>query len=482
MALLDRIVRARQRDLARRRPSSGELAWPVGRGSVLETDRAWGHDLSEFAPDADYGDYLATSNDVYSVVSARARLVSAARLRFYRGSGAEKVEKPDSNAAQLYRRVNDHWTAERLERMDELAMGIWGHTAWAIEPGRRGEPDQIWWLKPSRLRPVPHATEYLAGFLYEPVHGDPPIPFKPDEIVWFRYPNPLDEFAPLSPLAAARLAADTASAMAKANRNLFTNGMMAGGLIVPSDDKVTFTQDQAADLERQFAARMKGVDNKHRWAVLRYEAKVQALNISPKDAEFVAGMNMTFRQVCRAYGMQPSLQGDLEHATLANVGGFERIEWSRTLVPDLNLRAGEVREQYLPRFRGAPDYCEYDYSNVPALQEAASEIWTRQAQALDRGLFTINEVRKELGKPPVPWGDQPYLPVNKAPVGEDGQLQLPENPGDSGAGGGENGKKPPDDEVNPANQPTTPRDLDHHAARRLLAAVAAFKPINGVRL
>ena len=68
---------------------------------------------------------------------------------------------------------------------------------------------------------------------------------------------------------------------------------------------------------------------------------------------------------------------------------------------------------------------------------------------------------------------QPYMPVNKAPVGPDGQLQLPKaEPATDPA-------SLPDDEVNPANQPESPRHLDHHAARRLLAALA---PTNGVRL
>jgi HK97 family phage portal protein len=458
VGLLDRIAAARH-----------ERAWPVGAGSVLLGDRFNGHDQSEFSP-LEYGDYLATSNDIYSVATARARLVSAVKLRFFNGSGADKAELPDSDPARLYRKVNAFWTAERLERMDELAMAVWGQTAWAIERGARGEPDEIWWLKPSQLRPVPHEVSYLEGLLYEPLLGEPPIHFTPDEIVWFRYPNPIDEFSPLSPLAAARLAADTASAMAKANRNLFENGLMAGGFIVPDDERITFTVDQANDLERQFAARMKGVDKAHRWAVLRYQAKMQALNITPKDAEFVAGLGLSFRQVCRAYGMQPSLLGDMEHATLANTTAFERLEWSRTLVPDMHLRASEVREQYLPRFRRGPDHCEYDFTSVPALQEAASEAWAREAQALDRGAITINEWRKSKGMPPVPWGETPYMPVNKAPLGPDGQLQLPDKP----AGG-----QLPDDEVNPASQPESPRFLDHHAARRLLAA---FAPTNGVRL
>jgi HK97 family phage portal protein len=462
VGLLDRI-QARKADLGRR-------AWPVGPGSIMGTDSSWGHDLSEFSP-LEYGDYLATSNEIYSVVSSRARLMSGLQLKFFRGRGSDKVEKPESNAARVHRYVNDFWTAARLERMDEMSMGVWGHTAWALEPTDRsgGEPGQIWWMKPSQLKPVPHELHYLGGFLYEPIVGGPSIHFEPHEVCWFRYPNPLDEFSPLSPLAAARLAADTASAMGRANQNLFVNGLMAGGVIVPGTDKVTFSAEQAKDLERQFGARMKGVDKAHRWAVLRYEAQIQALNVTPKDAEFIAGLGLTFRQVCRAYGMQPTLQGDMDGATLANVTAFERLEWSRTMVPDSTLRAAEVREQYLPRFKGAPDHCEYDYSTVPALQESETEAWAREAQALDRGAITINEWRRKHGMPDVPWGDKPYMPVNKAPLGADGQLQLPAAP---------EGEKLPDDEVNPANAPESPRSFTHLEARRFLEAVQ----LNGVKL
>lgn len=456
VGLVDRVLAARRGH-----------AWPVGPGTVLMGDRYFGHDQSEFAP-PEYGDYVATSNDVYSVVMARARLLSGLRLRFYRGSGTNKKDADASPAAKLYRYVNPYWTAERLERMDEIAMGLWGHTAWAIEPGAGGQPDQIWWLKPSRLKPVPHERHYLAGFLYEAVTGEA-IPFEPHEIVWFRYPNPLDEFSPLSPLAAVRLAADTGSAMMKSNFKLFEQGLQVGGLVVPDTGNVAFSPEQAGDLEKQLERRFKGVEKAHRWGVLRFEAKFHQMSMTPKDAEFIDGLNMTFRQVCRAYGMQSALQGDLEHATLANATAFERLEWSRTLKPDADLRAAEVREQYLPRFRDRVDWAEYDFTSVPALQESATEQWVREAQALDRGALTINEWRQSKGMAPVPWGDRPYMPVNKAPLNDDGTLDMPEP-----------AARPPDDEANPSNpapQVNGEKNLDHRAARRLLAALA--NPING---
>jgi HK97 family phage portal protein len=404
-------------------------------------------------------------------VSMRARMMSQLELCFYEGRGAEKKELPDSAAAQLYRYVNPFWTRARLTRMDEMSMGVWGETFWAIER-ERGEPKEIWWLKPSRVQPVTHETNYIQAFTYHSVSGEI-ITFAPDEVIWHRYPNPLDEFSPLSPLAAARLAADTAISAMQANNQAFSNGLSIAGLIVPpGQDKVVFSDEQAQELEVSLKRKFSGAKNSHKWAVLRHEAKFQPLQMTQKDAEYLGGLNMSFRMACRAYGMPSALLGDMEHATLANLRELQRGAWEQTLIPDAVLREQEIEEQFLPMFRGGPDHCSHYVEGIPALQEAASEAWSRDVQALDRGLFTINEIRKRLGMPPVPWGEKPYMPANKGPIDDQGLPQLPST---------DNGAKLPDDEVNPSNAAQYPRSFVHHMeARRLLAE---FKPLalNGSR-
>lgn len=402
--------------LARRRMLRQERAWPVGQGELLGPDAILGHDQSEFSPES-YGEYAATSNEVYSAASLRARLMSGLSLNLFQGRGAEKSAANDSPAAKLLRYVNPFWTWPRLARMDELSMCTWGQSFWAIERDSGGIPKEIWWVKPSRMRPVPHESGYLEGFLYQSVSGQQ-IPFRPDEVVWFRYPNLNDEFSPLSPLSAARLAADTAHAMMTSNNNLFKNGMQVGGLIVPATDKVSFSPEQAEDLSKQLEKRLKGVDKAHRWAVLRYEAQFKQMNITPKDAEFIMGINLTLRQVCNAYGIPSPLLNDLEHATLANVRDLMRGFWENTLVSDANLRAAEIEEQFLPMFRrqrGA-DHVAYDFSSVPSLQESSSESWARERQAIEVGALTINEWRESKGMPPVEWGNVYWAQVNRTPV------------------------------------------------------------------
>ncbi|GGM64139.1 hypothetical protein GCM10012275_38360 [Longimycelium tulufanense] len=397
-------------------------SWPVGPAVVEPFEKAHGHDDELFSPE-NYGDYIVTSNEVFAAASLRAKLASSVPLRVYRGRDEDKRELPDSAAAKLLRFVNPFWTQARLARMDSLCMDVWGETVWAVEKFR-GEPQEIWWLKPSRVKPVPNENNYLAGFLYESnvVGTDGTrqvISFRPDEIVWQRYPNPLDEFSALSPIAAARLAADTASAMMKANRNLHSQGLQIAGMVVPPAN-VQFTSEQARELEERLQKRFAGADKAHRWAVMRYEAQFKPVNITPKDAEFINGLGLTLRQVANAFGVPAPLLNDLEHATLANLREFQKALWEHSLVPDLTLRAQELEEQFLPMFgrrgRSTPDHVAFDFSRIAALQESQSEAWDRERQAIEVGALTVNEWRKKHGMPPVDWGDVWWAPVNKAAV------------------------------------------------------------------
>ena len=413
MDLLDRIAEVRRR----------KLSYPVGPAVVEPFDKTFGHDDEVFVPEF-YGNYLVTSNEIFSAAMLRARLASTVPIKFYSGDDEKKRQLPKSAPAQLLQQVNPHWTWPRLARMDELCMCLWGESVWAVERAPGLAPTQIWWLKPSRVFPVPHEKDYLAGFLYKSSVNGEEIAFRPDEIVWQRYPNPLDEYAALSPIAAARLAADTGSAMMLSNRKLFENGMQSPGFLMPKQKdgmSVQFTTTQAQELEDRLHKRFAGLDKAHRWAVLRYEAEVKAVSVTPKDAEFLGGLDLTMRQVCNAYSIPSPLLNDLAHATLANVREFQVALWEHGLVPDLTLRALEVREQFLPMFtnspgRQKPDHVEYDFSGVAALQKAQTETWDRDRQAIEVGALTVNEWRAKQGLPPVKWGDVWWGPLNKGAV------------------------------------------------------------------
>lgn len=409
MTALDRIVARRQAILNQ---------YPLG-ADITDWDSELGH-RDEFSP-AKYGSYIATSNLIYSAITLRARRLATIPIRAYQGSDENKKLQPKGPVPDLLQYVNPHWTYPRLKRQTEQCMGLWGEAFWAVQRNKSGAPESLWWVRSDRMHPVPHPTKYLSGFLYEPSTGGEMIPFATDEVIWFRYPNPLDEYAGLSPLAAARLGADTATSSMQANKNLFDKGMQLAGVIGPPKG-VTFSESDARTLEHQLERRLSGVDKAHRWAILRFEAQVAQLSVTPRDAEWLGGLNYSVREVSRAYGIPSPLLMDLEHATLANVREFDRMLWELALVPDEEFFVAELREQLLPMFRTVVNHLEPDFSGVAALQEAQSAVWARDRQAMEVGALTINEWRKSKGLPPVPWGEVWWAPVNKGPVATDKDL------------------------------------------------------------
>lgn len=391
-------------------------AWKVGAGVVEPWELDWGHDDSQFAP-PEYGEYIATSNAVFACATLRADTLSGIPLRALRKDGKKRVEVSEGPVVDLMQKVNGFWTMNRLLTMTELSLCLWGKNYWAVERGTttRGEPQEIWWMRPDRVKVIPHPTRYVAGYVYEPVNGAAEIFFEPHEVVWFRYPNPLDEFAGLSPLAAARLAADLSSAAQSSNMNLFRQGYQPGGYIIPPKG-VTLTKDQADILMASIDRRFKGVDKAHRWAVLRFEAEMKSANVTPKDAEFLGTLTWSLEEVARAYKVPLDMIGG--QRTYENVQAAERAFWYRTMEPESRFIASEIVEQLLPMFgvRNRVDLVEFDLSRVPILQDAESERWARDKERITTGVLLMNEYREREGLDTLAWGDVWWAPVGLTPV------------------------------------------------------------------
>jgi len=360
---------------------------------------------------AEYGDYLATSNDVYAVAWARAKMVAKLPWVAYKPDGSQYETHP---ILDLLNKPNPFFTGLKFKTHLELCMSIWGEAYVTVERSGRGKPAELWPIKPTLMTPVTHPTDFISGYLFHPPSGAAPVPFAADEVIWVAYPNPNDWYAALPPMGAARLAADIASAAQKANRNMFVQGMLGGGFVFPPENQ-TFTKEQADDLENRMDVRFRGVDKAHRWAVMQHEFQLKGMSITPKDAEFIQGLNVAFRQVCRAIGMPPSLVGDSEFATLANLRVYERLFWEQTGEYESDFLAAEFTRQLAPSFANVASV-GLDLSDVVALQEDEDSKWAREKDQITGGALTINEWRQDNGLDEVDWGDVWWAPATLLPV------------------------------------------------------------------
>jgi len=371
--------------------------------------------------DVNYGDYVVTSNAVYTCVTLRAELLASLPLRLYRVTqSGQQTEITGGDLGTLLASPNPWWTQSRLLSMTEMSLGLWGKAFWFLERGAsgKGRARAIYWARGDCVTVVPDATGYVREFVYRPTWGAAELHFSPAETLWLRYPNPLDEFDGLSPMRAARLAADTASAAMKSNKAIFDNGMQPGGFILPPAGQ-TWTREQAEQLEQSLSQRFRGQDKRHRWAVLRTELNMQPAPVSPKDAEFLGAMGWALEDVCRAYKVPLDLIGG--QRTYENVNAAMKALWTQCILPEADFIASEITLQLLPIFGGV-DLAEFDHSKIDVLQEDRSEI-VQQMQTLHAMGVPLNALLSEF-QPTLlpdsgayPWGDVWWAPVSVMPAG-----------------------------------------------------------------
>ncbi|MDA1280259.1 MAG: phage portal protein [Chloroflexi bacterium] len=360
-----------------------------------------------------YGDYYTTSAAVYAAVRTRADAVGrppllVEKLREGGGSDIKPVWQPVDHSHPLQRLIdkpNDAWSRVELIRTIESNLLLWGSAFLGIERDDTGLPGELWPLRSDRMRVLPDARKYVKGFVYE--YAGERVAYLPEEVVWFKSFNPLEEFAGLSCVAPARLSIDMGFEAQRFNRNFFANSATPGDLAITTDE--TPTDDEVSEFYSRWDSRFKGSGKSHRPILLGKGMDAKRLGLSQRDMDFAKALEWSVEEVSRAFGVSTVFLSELENATLSNVHTFERFLWRNTVVPELRLiedcltrglvtALGFSQHEY--RFR-------FDLSAIEALNDSEDSVVAREVSLVNAGVMTPNEVRVRHGLIPEGWGALP---------------------------------------------------------------------------
>ena len=321
-------------------------------------------------------------------------------------------------AQRLFDGPNPFWSRQRFWHVIEASLCLWGSAPAAVFRDGRGAVRELWWLRPNRFRVVPDPAGYISGYLY--VKDGREIALGRDEVVWFRYPNPIEEYAGLSPIAALRMTVDMNVDAIRFNRRFFQNDASPGRVYLKADAELTSAQ--VDELRRRWEQSFAGRDKAHTIAVLDKSADLKTMAISQREMEFIEAQRYTKEEICGAYGVPPVLVGDLRQSTFNNFQQAKASFWDETLIPELELIEAEINDSLMPLLSGPhPNplplagegaggerlVARFDLSGVSSLREDAGGRARRHLQLVQAGILTINEVRAKEGLEPVPWGDGP---------------------------------------------------------------------------
>lgn len=205
-----------------------------------------------------------------------------------------------------------------------------------------------------------------------------------------------------SPLYLMRGAFGTGIAADKAAARMFRNGYQIGGLVTTEED---VTEEEARQIKQGLDSKLRGPDHAGDVAFVNRTLKFSPWTMTSEEAQWHESRGYQVEEISRAFGVPPHLLSQTEKQTSWGTGVSEQ---NRGLARYTLAPWTSRIEQRLSRLLTRPTICEYDYSGL--LQSSPKEELEMLALQLDKGILTIDEVRRIRNLEPL------AEPVTEAPV------------------------------------------------------------------
>jgi len=293
----------------------------------------------------------------------------------------------------------------------------------------RGTIAELWRLRPDRVRVVPDAAKFIAG--YEYTAGSDKQIFAPNDIIHFKTRHPLNDYYGMPPLMAIASRVDIDDYMKTFLRTFFERGGTGPGSILSIKQKLA--QEAKDEIRERMKTQLGGPQGFHEMLVLdQAESTYQQLGLNrglrdalPKELDA-----MQEARIAMAFGIPGSILGLLigyESSSYANKRQDWQVFWDLTMTPLLSDLDDALNLQLVPDFNGI-DEVLFDLSDIRALQEDVDKVQERHRKNLAAGAESWQEVREAIGLDPKPREGVFFLPTTSVPVKVREVGELPELP------------------------------------------------------
>lgn len=337
----------------------------------------------------------------YRCISLISQNAAAVPWTVSRKTGGDSKKLEDHPLLQLLQRPNP------MQGGAELFQTLYGFfliagNSYLEAVGPEGtSPLELWSLRPDRMRVVPGRQGIPEAYRYQ-VNGRN-IDFSVDtvsgraQVLHVKSFHPLDDWYGMSPLEAAAFSIDQHNEAAKWNAALLqSSGRPSGALVYkPSypDAPDTLSEEQRQNLKAELERYFSGAANAGRPIVLEGGLDWREMALSPKDMDWLAGKDVSAREIALAFHVPPQLIGIDGSMTFANFEQARLALFDDAVLPLLGHFRDELNNWLAPQF-GDDIFVGFDTDKVEALAPRRERIWERVTKA---DFMTVNEKRKALG-------------------------------------------------------------------------------------
>ena len=267
----------------------------------------------------------------------------------------------------------------------------------------RGEPRELYMLRPDRMRPIASKDGLVSGFEYTGPNGqkrrwDVDV-IRGEFPIWHtKLFNPLDDWIGQSPMEAGAYSIDQHNEAMAWMQGLLQNSARPSGALVYGGDN-SLSDDEFNRLKVQMQEQYSGSRNAGRPMLLEGGLTWVQMGLNPSDMGITEAKHSAARDVALAFGVPAMLLGIPGDNTYANYAEARLSFWEDTVIPLLG-RFIDEHNAWLAEPMGVELKANLD--DIPAIVDKRKSLWDMADKSTD---LTINERRELKGYPPIPEGD-----------------------------------------------------------------------------
>jgi len=394
MGFIQTLFRREERSLAAD-PWFGQLlARHGGISGHVNPDRASGHAVA------------------HRCISAISESLSSVPLKLYRdnGNGGRKTASDHPLYGVLHDQANEAMTAFEFREWLTVSVLVHGNAYAKIERNSRG---QVVALHPisSGIVSVERMPTGRLRYKVSNASGGTETLLQ-DEVLHIRY-RTRDGITGLSPIQLAAATFGLAIAQQDQAGTQVENAFRpAGALVFPG----TIGREGKDRILSKFRERFIGALRENEVLILDGGAKFETFQIPNKDSEFLDSRKLSNLDICRVFGVPPSVAGITDDATYSNIGEESRALVVRCLAPWAKRIEQAMNVALLTPESRKTFFIEHDLAGL--LRGDLKSRYEAYRIGRDGGWLSSNEIRAYENLSEIEGGDSYREPLNMQPLGD----------------------------------------------------------------
>jgi HK97 family phage portal protein len=390
----DRVERAQVSE-----PIPGRIAANIG---ILGLSRDGSQIFLDRGRKAKYATYYEMYRQHPIVRASIEKIAKVAVANGYRFTPSEVDEELDKSKVRALRAFFRSSNGSQLLRVTYKDLLIYGEAFWLIRRPKVGQPEQASRLHPQYMDEKVEGGK-LVGWRFGPTSPTTTAKeYDSIDVIHFKFDDPDNDIRGLSLLSSLELTVASDLFAMKFNERFFENSAHTGIIFKMKNATPEEVERNRTFLEQRYV----GTENAHKPVIVEGDIEIDKSVVSAQEMQFIEGRTFNRQEVLAVLDLDPTKLGFNEDANRSTSKEADNTFRQENIAPLQLVVEEEVNNALILVLFKWDDilFRQNDSSRRDLL-----EMMKLFGEAERMGVYSINQIKGEMGLPPITGGDVAFV-------------------------------------------------------------------------